>query len=32
MYRDLRENFWWSNMKGEIAECVRLWYMSEDQG
>jgi hypothetical protein len=20
MYRDLRENFWWSNMKGEIAE------------
>jgi hypothetical protein len=19
MYRDLRENFWWSNMKGEIA-------------
>jgi hypothetical protein len=22
MYRDLRENFWWSNMKGEIAEYV----------
>jgi hypothetical protein len=26
MYRDRRENFWWSNMKGEITEyvCVRL--------
>jgi hypothetical protein len=22
MYRDLRGNFWWSNMKGEIAEYV----------
>jgi hypothetical protein len=22
MYRDLRKNFWWSNMKGEIAEYV----------
>jgi transposase InsO family protein len=22
MYHDLRENFWWSNMKGEIAEYV----------
>jgi hypothetical protein len=22
MYRNLRENFWWSNMKGEIAEYV----------
>jgi hypothetical protein len=22
MYRDLRENFWWSNMKGKIAEYV----------
>jgi hypothetical protein len=22
MYRELRENFWWSNMKGEIAEYV----------
>jgi transposase InsO family protein len=22
MYRDLRENFWWSNMKGEIVEYV----------
>jgi hypothetical protein len=22
MYRDLRENFWWSNMKGEITEYV----------
>jgi IS30 family transposase len=22
MYRDLRENFWWSKMKGEIAEYV----------
>jgi hypothetical protein len=22
MYRDLKENFWWSNMKGEIAEYV----------
>jgi hypothetical protein len=22
MYQDLRENFWWSNMKGEIAEYV----------
>jgi hypothetical protein len=22
MYRDLRESFWWSNMKGEIAEYV----------
>jgi hypothetical protein len=22
MYRDLRENFWWSNMKGEIADYV----------
>jgi hypothetical protein len=22
MYRDLRENFWWSNMKAEIAEYV----------
>jgi hypothetical protein len=22
MYRDLRENFWWSNMKSEIAEYV----------
>jgi hypothetical protein len=22
MYRDLRENFWWSNMKDEIAEYV----------
>jgi hypothetical protein len=22
MYRDLREKFWWSNMKGEIAEYV----------
>jgi hypothetical protein len=22
MYRDLSENFWWSNMKGEIAEYV----------
>jgi hypothetical protein len=22
MYRDLRENLWWSNMKGEIAEYV----------
>jgi hypothetical protein len=22
MYRDHRENFWWSNMKGEIAEYV----------
>jgi hypothetical protein len=22
MYRDLRENFWWSNIKGEIAEYV----------
>jgi hypothetical protein len=22
MYRDLRENFWWSNMKGEVAEYV----------
>jgi hypothetical protein len=22
MYRDLRENFWWSNMKGEIDEYV----------
>jgi RNA recognition motif-containing protein len=22
MYRDLRENFWWSNMKGEIAKYV----------
>jgi hypothetical protein len=22
MYRDLRENFWWSNMKGETAEYV----------
>jgi hypothetical protein len=22
MYRDLRENFWWSNLKGEIAEYV----------
>jgi hypothetical protein len=22
MYRDLRENFWWLNMKGEIAEYV----------
>jgi hypothetical protein len=22
MYRDPRENFWWSNMKGEIAEYV----------
>jgi hypothetical protein len=22
MYRDLRENIWWSNMKGEIAEYV----------
>jgi hypothetical protein len=22
LYRDLRENFWWSNMKGEIAEYV----------
>jgi hypothetical protein len=22
MYQDLRENFWWSNMKDEIAEYV----------
>jgi hypothetical protein len=22
MYRDLKENFWWSDMKGEIAEYV----------
>jgi hypothetical protein len=22
MYGDLRENFWWSHMKGEIAEYV----------
>jgi hypothetical protein len=22
MYRDLKENFWWSKMKGEIAEYV----------
>ncbi|KAL8089340.1 hypothetical protein AgCh_038959 [Apium graveolens] len=24
MYRDLKENFWWPNMKKEIAEWIRL--------
>jgi IS30 family transposase len=28
MYRDLRENSWWSNMKGEIAEYVSMQPLS----
>jgi hypothetical protein len=30
MYQHLKENFWWSNMKVDIAKCVGMRYLSKN--
>ena len=32
MYRTIKENYWWSNMKKDIADCVQMSRMPTGEG